>query len=121
MKAKCPYCQTGCDKCKDGYTTVSMATGALYTRHCNACDEDNGGRIAAATGTPPEQWRPPGPCVWCHSPDVIWLLIGEVREYQPRSCDQCAFESDEPLLGHLHCSCGAAICSGHTAEHANCP
>jgi hypothetical protein len=74
MKAKCPYCEKGCDKCKEGYIEVSFTKGKIYTRHCDDCGFDNGGRIV-----PSEYPRPTEklyPCVNCGSEKVRWLDTG---------------------------------------------
>lgn len=74
MKAKCPFCEDGCEKCTDGHTEATFASGTLWARHCNACGEDNGGCIFKG---PPQ--RKPMDCVWCKSADVIWLEVGDTR------------------------------------------
>ncbi len=74
MKAKCPFCESGCEKCTDGYTEASFASGTIWTRHCNACEEDNGGSIREGEEPPKHK---PGNCVWCESTDVVWLKIGD--------------------------------------------
>ena len=75
MKAKCPYCAEGCDRCQGGFTEVTFADGDVFTRHCNGCGKDNGGRIAAEFLKPPEQWAKPSPCVWCGSADMEWRKV----------------------------------------------
>lgn len=44
MKAKCPYCQTGCNKCSDGFWEVSFKQdGILYGISCGDCKGSIGG------------------------------------------------------------------------------
>ena len=76
MKAKCPYCTEGCDRCQGGYVDVVLASGQVWTQHCDACGEDNGGRIACEEMLPPDQWKPPKPCVFCGSARTRWLDTG---------------------------------------------
>jgi hypothetical protein len=121
VKAKCPYCKNGCEKCDGGYNKASMATGKIYTRHCNDCGEDNGGRIAAAFVLPPHQWNPPDPCVWCHSPNVEWLLVGEVIKRVLPRCHICARESNDAVVTTLICAdCGEPACLSHSDDHKFC-
>lgn len=79
MQAKCPHCfgeRADCERCGgSGFIDVSLARGAMYTQHCNACGEDNGGRITGPDLPPIPEGRPQ-PCVWCKSPDTEWLLVG---------------------------------------------
>ena len=78
MKMKCPECfgeKADCDKCGgSGYVDAKIADGVIYTRLCNACGFQNGGRVTGP-GLPalPEK---PDPCIQCHSPDVVWLEVG---------------------------------------------
>lgn len=46
MKAKCPYCENGCDKCKDGYIDVYFPSGfdnIEYEINCKDCGTNSGG------------------------------------------------------------------------------
>lgn len=121
MKAKCPHCQDGCDRCEEGFMEVGFASGALYTSHCNACGEDNGGRIANSR-FPREKWQPPGDCVWCKSLDVIWLEIGEISPSFAKVCSLCAQDGATRPLIHTICSgCGEHSCLSHARYHDDCP
>ncbi len=71
MTAKCPHCESGCPKCNKGFFDVGFAKGTIFTRHCNACGEDNGGRICDE-----EPEGRPEDCVFCDSSDIIWLAVG---------------------------------------------
>jgi hypothetical protein len=76
MKALCPYCVgKSCDKCHQGYLEVQIAEGAIYTRHCNSCGQDNGGRIVGPE-FPLDVSESPGICVFCRSSDTKWELVG---------------------------------------------
>lgn len=84
MNAKCPHCfgeRSDCGECGGaGTVPVRFATGTLWTLHCNACGEENGGYI--------QQEGKPAPktsdsdcldyCVWCKSRDVQYVIIGDV-------------------------------------------
>jgi hypothetical protein len=82
MKAKCPHCEAGCPKCKDGFVEVSFGSGPLYTRAClnGECGYENGGYIVqqdrpkGPDGEPPEF---PRECVLCKSP-CRWKYLGEM-------------------------------------------
>lgn len=74
MKAKCPNCEKGCEKCKDGFIEVSIAKGKLFTRHCDDCGFDNGGRVVPEGKDPPE--GKPAPCVMCKSQNTRWMDTG---------------------------------------------
>ena len=37
VKSKCPYCENGCDKCKDGFVAVTFASGRTYDLVCQKC------------------------------------------------------------------------------------
>ncbi len=84
VKAKCPYCASaekpGCEKCQDGFIEVGFASGDLYTRHCNACGEDNGGRIVGEEPAMPLEsiQEKPEPCVWCGSEDMVWQMVAKI-------------------------------------------
>jgi len=69
MKAKCPHCNDGCDKCTDGFTEAFFAEGDWFTRLCEnpRCLFVNGGRICE--GFPPET---SGPCVVCGG-ETRWI------------------------------------------------
>lgn len=46
MKAKCPHCNSGCDKCQDGYTEVSFPSGPgvkFWRKVCKDCGGIAGG------------------------------------------------------------------------------
>lgn len=83
MKAKCPHCGDGFSKCVDGYTEAFFASGTVWTRHCNVCGEDNGGHIRDGNGPPVHG---PGRCVWCGSPEVVWMKIGHTDEMDLDPC-----------------------------------
>jgi len=74
MKAKCPYCENGCEKCDDGFTEARFASGNLFTRACKnkECGCENGGRIVE---TFPEESS--GPCIMCNG-ETEWLFLGEI-------------------------------------------
>ena len=79
MRAKCPHCQDGCDKCDGGFTEVLFARGRLYTRHCTdaECGFDNGGVIVGPDARPESTLNtPPRDCVQCGAA-VEWQRVGE--------------------------------------------
>lgn len=84
MKAKCPYCHDGCEKCSAGFLSVSFATGDLYTRECTNpnCEFQNGGRIVEK-GTVPKDHL--DPCIYCGSRcewfHVCTLEDDEVKDF----------------------------------------
>ena len=86
MKAKCPHCQTGCDKCTGGFIEVQFPDNErLYARKCWVCGFENGGRFVPAN-KPDIQGdlvrlmeKHSGQCLRCDNPDVVWELIGEVE------------------------------------------
>lgn len=76
MKAKCPHCNNGCEKCQGtGFISVSFAEGDLFTRLClnPRCQFVNGGRIC--DGFPPES---SGPCVICGG-ETDWAAADDPR------------------------------------------
>jgi hypothetical protein len=70
VRAKCPYCTSGCGRCDGGSVEVLFAGGDVYGRVCRACGRANGARVAGP-GLPPLPPRP-DPCVFCGSPDAEW-------------------------------------------------
>lgn len=70
MRAKCPHCNDGCEKCEAGYVQASFAGGQWYARRCQnpECGFDNGAR-AAAFGLPDID----RPCVICGGTDMVWI------------------------------------------------
>lgn len=79
MKAKCPYCDDGCDKCEDGYIEVSVHIEKAYTIKCIDCEGENGCRLAGP-GLPPLPERPDIPCIDCGSYNVFYLDMGRQQE-----------------------------------------
>jgi hypothetical protein len=81
MKAKCPHCLTGCDKCEDGFIQVSFAVGSIFTRKCRNpdCEFENGGRVSV--GVP---LGLSNACVICGAP-TAWVKI----------CDQFGVEESK--------------------------
>jgi hypothetical protein len=75
MKAKCPHCKTGCDKCDNGYFDTHVAVGDWYTRHCKECKMDNGVRVATEFLPPQSEWPSPNPCVFCGSANMEWQKV----------------------------------------------
>lgn len=77
MKAKCPHCQSGCDRCDGGFFDVEFADGSVYTRACTneACGFENGGRISQT----PLSGDCGMPCVRCASPAVWKFVAGTLR------------------------------------------
>lgn len=59
LRAKCPHCVAGCDRCDDGYVRASVAPGPWKYRVCLGCGRANEGR-AVSFGIPE-----PEPCVFC--------------------------------------------------------
>jgi hypothetical protein len=45
LKAKCPHCHDGCEKCFEGYAEVTFGTedSVLYSLICNDCGASVGG------------------------------------------------------------------------------
>ncbi len=78
MEAKCPYCEDGCDKCEGGTTTVTFASGYVFTRACQdpQCGFKNGGRITKLRVAPNDS---SGKCVWCGA-DTEWEYSGDMLE-----------------------------------------
>jgi hypothetical protein len=74
MKAKCPYCDSGCSQCKGGFIEVGFLKGRVFTRHCEDCGFDNGGRVVEHGDSPPE--KKPEPCVRCGSEKMSWEDTG---------------------------------------------
>ena len=75
MRAKCPYCQDGCEKCDGGYVPVGFAKGNWFTRRCQTCGFENGVRITPLDA-PATQ---PGACVMCGGM-VEWKKILKAEE-----------------------------------------
>lgn len=77
MKAKCPYCNTGCLKCEEGYIQVGLAQGVWYTMKCAdpKCGFENGVYILEEGKTLPEFNKWTRNCVQCKSP-VVWKELG---------------------------------------------
>jgi hypothetical protein len=72
MKAKCPYCQDGCDKCDSGFIEVLMLD-KYVAQVCNSCGRSVGG-WAVGEGLPPLPSKP-NPfaiCPWCNTNDLRW-------------------------------------------------
>ena len=72
MKAKCPFCEAGCDKCDGGFNEAQMAEGAVFTIKCQdpKCGFENGNRIVAPglPALPPEgmtDWGSTLECISC--------------------------------------------------------
>ena len=76
MKAKCPCCISGCNKCdQSGKIDVKLAEGNLWTRACVICGFENGGRIEKGDKEPKEL---SGKCVMCGAP-TRWVLLGNIN------------------------------------------
>ena len=76
MNALCPCCGgNGCRNCDEsGYRPVGVKAGSMWTRHCDECGEDNGGRIEDRTVQPIEAL---GRCVFCKGGPVTWKYVCE--------------------------------------------
>jgi len=79
MKAKCPYCQDGCEKCSNGFIEASFKKdGKYWTRVCQnrkECGFVNGGHWVDE-GFPLES---SGACIICGSP-IDWMLLEEAPD-----------------------------------------
>ena len=74
MKAKCPFCQSGCDKCKEGFVEVELSKGLVYDLKCNKCGSIVGFHIDDGDN-PPEKDMSDMCCVICDDPqDLQWVL-----------------------------------------------
>jgi len=80
MDAMCPSCGgDGCRTCNQtGKVSVDFGSGLVYTRHCNSCGRDNGGKIVAAIL--PEHTPVEAPCVSCGDEHVTWVLVGKTSD-----------------------------------------
>jgi len=76
-KAKCPYCENGCSKCKNGFLEVGFEKGNMFTRLCQnkKCSLSNGVYITKDE-FPGGKQSNPGKCVFCHG-KTKWVLIGK--------------------------------------------
>jgi hypothetical protein len=47
LKAKCPHCDIGCEKCSEGYTEVTFGTkdSVMYSLICRDCGSNVGGGL----------------------------------------------------------------------------
>lgn len=72
MKAKCPHCKDGCDKCEDGFFEVKLAEGNWFTRACTnpMCGFHNGVRISKSK----LEGTSAGACAHCKSP-ANWICV----------------------------------------------
>ena len=100
MRAKCPYCQDGCDRCEGGYTTVSIKEGTVWTKQClnhEECGFANGGRVSDE-----EPEDPSPPCVICGEL-TDWVPLELTTEGEP------AYEAyrQKYSLAHVNSSCEA--------------
>lgn len=79
MRAKCPHCDIGCDKCIDGYIRVKFPAGEIFTRACQnpECGFYNGGCISENYPTHSSE-----PCVICDS-ETIWSKIQDLPSEDP--------------------------------------
>lgn len=93
LKAKCPHCQSGCDKCTDGFTTVEFPEGDWYTRHCTnpLCGFDNGGCQGAYLYEGLE------PCLMCQHHETVWVPLCESLGNPPWQTHQ----TDKPFARYL--------------------
>lgn len=75
MKAKCPYCESGCGCCKDGFFEVEMAVGDWFARECTnlECLFVNGGHHSEGYPDVPSE-----PCVVCGEA-TKWTHFGDVE------------------------------------------
>lgn len=73
MKARCPYCDSGCDQCKDGLREVRLATpdeGHYHSMICNQCGGHSGGRLHGKDFPLPERPDQHALCPNCRSHDL---------------------------------------------------
>jgi len=78
MKAKCPYCDKGCDKCNEGYIEVKFSTeGHYHYMICNACGENNGGHLHTKDRPLPEKPSKYSVCPHCGSHDLRFSTCEE--------------------------------------------
>lgn len=74
MRAKCPFCDYGCNLCEDGYFESKLADGPIIILECNSPDC---GFIGGAHILNPELPPPPdnNTCVLCNY-SASWILFG---------------------------------------------
>ena len=75
MKAKCPYCESGCDACKEGFIEIGIASGFVFTPTCRDCKQQTlGMHISDSATPPPEEFNKYAVCVNCFSHNLEWKL-----------------------------------------------
>lgn len=93
LPAKCPHCDSGCEKCVDGKIVVNMPEDDWYTRHClnPLCGFDNGGCQGSALR------EENLPCVMCGHSDVAWIPMCESSPDPPWKINQ----AETPMAKYL--------------------
>ena len=73
MKAKCPHCDSGCERCSEtGFIEVHFAEEDIGHYHailCNLCGRNVGGALHR-NGTEPPKVDPYSICPWCNAKDL---------------------------------------------------
>lgn len=80
MKAKCPYCEAGCDKCQEGYIDVRFATideGHYHFMVCNNCGCETGGHLHRPGEDMPMKPSKYTICPNCRSQDLDFCTCEE--------------------------------------------
>jgi len=75
MQAKCPYCDSGCKCCNDGFFETPFADGPIFVRSCvtEDCGFAQGAQILGPDFPPlSKECRP---CSFCGA-DTVWELYG---------------------------------------------
>lgn len=79
MKAKCPFCECGCDKCDGGFIEIIVYPGEWLTRVC--ANEEECGFVNGESSVRFElMMTKPDPCVNCGGP-CVW----RAEDYVPSS------------------------------------
>lgn len=93
LKAKCPHCRDGCEKCDGGFWDVTMPEDDWYTTHClnPLCGFDNGGSQGSRLRDRTE------PCVMCRHPETVWIPMCESIDNPPWMTHQ----KDNPFAQYL--------------------
>lgn len=80
LKAKCPYCENGCDNCVNGYAKVTFGTDedVMYSLICNNCGENvGGGFLNPQTIKVVNSINKHAICPFCHSKNLKRIIDDE--------------------------------------------
>ena len=77
MKAKCPHCKDGCEKCDKGFVEVDFAEGITYDLVCKKCGQVVGFHIDEGNDPPTDATAEHACCLWCEGfQDLEWVVDG---------------------------------------------